>query len=184
MLALMSHRRAVCRGNLVFCSTHRNLLVHRPNTNHSDSLHTSDGAFDMLAPMSHRRVICMGNLVFCSTHRNLSVHRPNTNHVGVEARSHPRVVHINYFFTCDTSQTYLLFQTLLLLFWLHSCTIWTKLTRTDAVFSRATNVVFLCVGFWIFRYAGKIHKNYIKISVPEASTVPKGGLRAAWGAPR
>src|SRR3954465_4946021 len=44
MLAVMSHRRAVCRGNLVFCSTHRNLSVHRPNTNHSDSLHTSDGA--------------------------------------------------------------------------------------------------------------------------------------------
>src|SRR3954469_25353723 len=44
MLALMSHRRAVCRGNLVFCATHRNLSVHRPNTNHSDSLHTSDGA--------------------------------------------------------------------------------------------------------------------------------------------
>src|SRR3954468_12208747 len=100
MLALMSHRRAVCRGNLVFCSTHRNLSVHRPNTNHSDSLHTSDGAFDMLAPMSHRRAVCRGNLVFCSTHRNLSVHRPNTNHVGVEAGSHPRVVPINYFFAC------------------------------------------------------------------------------------
>src|SRR3954467_7098370 len=100
MLALISHRRAVCRGNLVFCSIHRNLSVHRPNTNHSDSLHTPDGAFDMLSPMSHRRAVCRGNLVFCSTHRNLSVLRPNTSHVGVEARSHPRVVHINYFFAC------------------------------------------------------------------------------------
>ena len=70
----------------------------------------------------------------------------------------------------DTSQTYLLFQTLWLLFWLHSCMIWTKLTRTDAVFSRATSVVFFCAGFWISRYAGKIRKKYIKISVPEAST--------------
>src|SRR3954471_24239007 len=53
---------------------------HRPNTNHSDSLHTSDGALICFALMSHRRVVCMGNLVFCCTHRNLSVHRPNTNH--------------------------------------------------------------------------------------------------------
>ena len=44
----------------------------------------------------------------------------------------------------DRSQTYLLFQTLLLLFWLHSCIIWTKLTRTDAVFSRVVCMVFLC----------------------------------------
>src|SRR3954470_7882456 len=43
----------------------RNLSLHRPNTNHLDSLHTSDGAFDMLALMSHRRVVCRGNLVFC-----------------------------------------------------------------------------------------------------------------------
>src|SRR4051812_38089269 len=54
----------------------------------------------MLALMSLRRDVCRGNLVFCSTHRNLSVHRSNTNHVGVEAGSHPRVVHINYFFPC------------------------------------------------------------------------------------
>src|SRR3954471_9606289 len=62
----------------------------------------------------------------------------------------------------DTSQTYLLFQTLLLLFWLHSCIIWTKLTRTDVVFSRAISVVFFCADFWIFRYAGKIPKFFIK----------------------
>src|SRR3954469_12470647 len=62
----------------------------------------------------------------------------------------------------DTSQTYLLFQTLLLLFWLHSCMIWTKLTQTDVVFSRAAIAVFFCAGFWIFRYAGKIPKNQIK----------------------
>src|SRR3954470_17290004 len=79
----------------------------------------------------------------------------------------------------DTSQTYILFQTLLLLFWPHSCMIWTKLTRTDAFFSRATSVVFFYAGFWIFRYAGKIPKIYIKISVPEASAGPKGPHRAA-----
>ena len=55
----------------------------------------------------------------------------------------------------DTSQTYLLFQTLLLLFWLHSCMIWTKLTRTDVVFSRAASAILYCAGLWIFRYAGK-----------------------------
>src|ERR1041385_7856736 len=49
-----------------------------------------------------------------------------------------------------------------------------KLTRTDAVFSRATSAVFFCAGFWIFRYAGKIPKIYIKISVPGASGSPKG----------
>src|SRR4051812_14227667 len=59
----------------------------------------------------------------------------------------------------------------------------TKLTRTDAVFSRATNVVFFCAGFWIFRYTGKFPKNIKKISVPEASRGPKGGHRAARGHP-
>src|SRR3954471_20454012 len=75
----------------------------------------------------------------------------------------------------DTSEMYLLFETLLLLFWLHSCMIWTKLTRPDVVFSRATSDVFFCAGFWIFRYVGKIPKIYIyKTSVPEASASPKG----------
>src|SRR3954464_11389360 len=83
--------------------------------------------------------------------------------------------------TIDTSQTYLLFQTLLLLFWLHSCMIWTKLTRTDVVFSRATNVVFYCAGFWIFRYAGKIHKNYIKNQRSRSFDDAKGGHRASRG---
>ena len=61
--------------------------------------------------------------------------------------------------TPDTSQTYLLFQTLLLLFCPHSCMIWTKLTRNDAVFSRASSDVLYCAGFLIFRYAGKIPKS-------------------------
>src|SRR3954468_19107556 len=74
------------------------------------------------------------------------------------------------------SQTYLLFQALLLFFWLHSCMIWTKLTRTNAVFSRATSDVFFCAGFWIFRYAGKIHQNYIKKSAfPKLRRCQRGG---------
>src|ERR1043165_6058755 len=58
----------------------RTCSFHRSNTNHSNSLHTSDGALICFALMSHRRAVCRGNLVFCCTHRNLSVHRPNTNH--------------------------------------------------------------------------------------------------------
>ena len=84
----------------------------------------------------------------------------------------------------DTSQTYLLFQTLLLLFWLHSCMIWTKLTRTDVVFSRATSVVFFCAGFWIFRYAGKIPKNYMKNQHSGSFHQAKGGPQGSQGATR
>src|SRR4051812_34024094 len=74
------------------------------------------------------------------------------------------------------SQTYLLFQTLLLLFWLHSCMIWTKLTRTDAVFSRATSAVLYCAGFWIFRYA---RKNPQKSNRKSAFPKVPGGQRGA-----
>ena len=44
----------------------------------------------------------------------------------------------------DTSPTYLLFQTLLPLFWTLTCMIWMELTRTDGVFSRIAMVLFLC----------------------------------------
>src|SRR3954465_6535831 len=84
----------------------------------------------------------------------------------------------------DTSQTYLLFQTLLVLFWPHSCMIWTKLTRTDAFFSRATSVVLLCAGFWIFRYAGKIPKNHIKNQRSGSFRQAKGGPQGSQGAAR
>ncbi len=43
----------------------------------------------------------------------------------------------------DTSPTYLLFQTLLPLFWTIICMIWMELTWTDAVFSRIALVLFL-----------------------------------------
>src|SRR4051812_28059631 len=85
------------------------------------------------------------------------------------------------------SQTYLLFQTLLLLFWLHPCMIWTKLTRTNAVFSRAISAVFFCAGLWIFRYAGKIPKIYIKNhrsgSFRWSKGGPEGSQGAAWRVP-
>ena len=42
----------------------------------------------------------------------------------------------------DTSPTYVLFQTLLPLFWTLTCMIWMELTRTDAVFSRIAIMLF------------------------------------------
>src|ERR1043165_8676255 len=84
----------------------------------------------------------------------------------------------------DTFQTYILFQTLLLLFCLHSCMIWTKLTWTDAVFSRATSAILFCAGFWIFRYAGKIPKIYIKNQRSGSFRKSKGGPQGSQGAAR
>src|SRR3954471_7665954 len=81
------------------------------------------------------------------------------------------------------SQTCLLFQTLSLLFCPHSCMIWTKLTRTNAVFSRAACMVLLCGGKWIFRYLRKFQENSRKIHALEASTSQKWGQRGATGAP-
>ena len=40
------------------------IVVHLVYTNHSDSLHASDGAFDMRALMSHRRASCRGPRMF------------------------------------------------------------------------------------------------------------------------
>src|SRR4051812_37778827 len=62
--------------------------------------------------------------------------------------------------------------------------IWTKLTRTDAVFSRATSVVFFCAGFWKFRYAGKIPKIYIKNQRSGSFRRSKGGPQGSQGAAR
>ena len=42
----------------------------------------------------------------------------------------------------DTSPSYLLFQTLLPLFWTLTCMIWMELTRTDAIFSRIAMMLF------------------------------------------
>ncbi len=42
----------------------------------------------------------------------------------------------------DTSPSYLLFQTLLPLFWTLTCMIWMELTRTDVVFNRIAMVLF------------------------------------------
>src|ERR1043165_709283 len=59
-----------------------------------------------------------------------------------------------------------------------------KLTGTDAVFSRATNDVFFCAGFWIFRYAGKIPKIYIKNQRSGSFHQAKGGPQGSQGAAR
>ena len=42
----------------------------------------------------------------------------------------------------DTSPSYLLFQTLLPLFWTLTCMIWMKLTQTDVVFSKTAMMLF------------------------------------------
>src|ERR1041385_3419235 len=62
--------------------------------------------------------------------------------------------------------------------------IWTKLTRTDAIFNRAASDVSYCAGFWIFRYAGKIHKNQIKNKRSQSFDDSKGGPQGSQGAPR
>src|SRR3954469_11346724 len=62
--------------------------------------------------------------------------------------------------------------------------IWTKLTRTDAVFSRATSDILLCACFWIFRYAGKIPKKYIKNQRSGSFHQAKGGPQGSQGGPR
>src|SRR3954470_7968934 len=79
---------------------------------------------------------------------------------------------------------YLLFQTLLLLFLPHSCMIWMKLTRNDAVFSRATSAVLLCAGFWIFRCIGKIPEKYIKNQRSRSFHQEKVGPQGSQGSPR
>src|ERR1043165_6891250 len=60
--------------------------------------------------------------------------------------------------------------------------IWTKLTRTDVVFSRATSAVLFCACFWIFRYAGKIPKIYIKNQRSGSFRRIKGGPQGSQGA--
>ena len=82
---------------------------------------------------------------------------------------------------CDTSQTYQLFQTLLLLFLPHSCMILMKLTRTDAVFSRAACMIFLCVGLWIFRCPRKFPQKYRKSTHLKEPKNP--GALLAWPPP-
>src|SRR5215216_6368183 len=60
----------------------------------------------------------------------------------------------------DTSKTYLLSQTLLLLFLLYTCVIWMQLMRTDAVFSRIALLSTFCAENQL---SGKIPENMPKI---------------------
>src|SRR6187399_1705178 len=59
--------------------------------------------------------------------------------------------------------------------------IWTKLTRTDAVFSRAACMVYLCAGKRIFKHLRKIHEKSQKIHAPEETKCQKWGQRGARG---
>src|SRR3954462_14051977 len=60
----------------------------------------------------------------------------------------------------DTSKTYLLSRTLLLLFPLYLVCFWIKLTRTNAVFSRIALVSSLCAET---RLSGKYETNIYKV---------------------
>src|ERR1041385_8343906 len=104
-------------------------------------------------------------------------------HISNKARStkYPKIR--NIWLVTDTSQTYLLFQTLLLLFCPHSCMIWTKLTRTNAVFSRAACMVLLCAGKWIFGRSKKFAEKYQKIHAPEGARSQKWDHRGVLEAP-
>ena len=61
--------------------------------------------------------------------------------------------------------------------------IWTKLTRTDDVFSRAACMVYLCAGKRIFRCLRKIHEKSQKIHAPEGTRDQKWDQRGARGCP-
>ena len=61
--------------------------------------------------------------------------------------------------------------------------IWSKLTRTNAVFSRAACMVYLCAGRWIFKHLSKIHEKSQKIHAPEGTKCQKWGQRGARGCP-
>src|SRR3954447_5169650 len=61
---------------------------------------------------------------------------------------------------CDTSKTYLLSRTLLLLFPLYLVCSWIKLTRTNAVFSRIALVSSLCAETQLL---GKYETNLYKV---------------------
>src|SRR3954466_13187410 len=61
--------------------------------------------------------------------------------------------------------------------------IWTKLTRTNDVFSRAVCMVLLCAGKWIFGCLRKFQEKSQKIHAPEGPLCQKWDQWAAKGAP-
>src|SRR5215216_1312241 len=88
----------------------------------------------------------------------------------------------------DTSKTYLLSRTLLLLFLLYTCVIWMQLMRTDVVFSRIALVSTFCAENQL---SGKIPENMPKILFhPKTSGArirdgeePWGGHTTCWRGP-
>src|SRR3954470_19455902 len=61
--------------------------------------------------------------------------------------------------------------------------IWTKLTRTNVIFSRAACMVLLCAGKWIFRHPRKFPEKYQKIHAPDGARSQKWDQKGALGAP-
>ena len=91
----------------------------------------------------------------------------------------------------DTSPTYLLFQTLLPLFWTLTCMIWMKLTRTNAVFSRTPWCHFMCQKEKFLECPGNPRRHFLefirifgeRINARGAQSVHEIGDRALGGAP-
>ncbi len=72
----------------------------------------------------------------------------------------------------DMSPSYILFQTLLPLFWTLICMIWMELTWTDAIFSRVALVLFLCRNQSspnVLKIYGEQFWKIRKISVPSST---------------
>ena len=58
---------------------------------------------------------------------------------------------------------------------------WTKLTRTNTIFSRAACMVLFCAGKWIFGHLRKLPEKLKKIHAPEGARSQKWGQRAVRG---
>ena len=86
----------------------------------------------------------------------------------------------------DTSPSYLLFQTLLPLFWTLTCMIRMELTWTDAVFSRIAMVLFMCRNK-SSRNDLKLHRTYfwkiLKILEEESTSGGPHPVHEGGGAP-
>src|SRR4051794_9258031 len=80
----------------------------------------------------------------------------------------------------DTSKTYLLSRTLLLLFPLYLVCFWIKLTRTNAVFSRIALVSSLCAET---RLSGKYETNLYKVFLDQKTHGAKRKVQKAHGGP-
>ena len=86
----------------------------------------------------------------------------------------------------DTSPSYLLFQTLLPLFWTLTCMIRMELTRTDAVFSRIAMVLFYVQKIKVLGMTWNSTEHLVKNnkkSLPKMKTRGPTPCPRGWGAP-